>query len=136
MFNPQEIYIWISTSSKSMAEKFMEGIKENKFEKCVKDGCLFRRKDEIREVIIFAYVDDMLIVRDEMAVDKTHEELRKAFTIVVEEAKEFLRCKWIESEKGYVIHQAHVLKKLADSFSEEVKEMKEYIILPSGESYR
>ena len=64
------------------------------------------------EVVICAYVDDMLIVGDEVAVDKTHEELRKSFKIVVEEATEFLGCKWIESEKGYVIHQPHLLKKL------------------------
>ena len=87
------------------------------------------------EVVICAYVDDMLIVGDEMAVDKTHEELRKSFKIVVEEATEFLGCKWIESEKGYVIHQPHILMKLESSFLEEVKEMKEYAT-PSGESYR
>ena len=44
------------------------------FLKCDKDGCLFRKRNEEGEVIICAYVDDMLIVGDEKAVDKTHED--------------------------------------------------------------
>ena len=60
--------------------------------KCDKDGCLLRGKSEEREVIICAYVDDKLIVGDEKAVDKTHEDMRKLYNIVVEEATDFLGC--------------------------------------------
>ena len=60
-----------------------------RFKKCLKDGCLFRRGDELGEVIICAYVDDMLIVGDEKAVDDTHIGLRDVFNITVVEGTEF-----------------------------------------------
>ena len=61
-------------------------LEQMEFKKCIKDGCLFRKVNEEGEVIICAYVDDMLIIGDEQAVDNTHEGLRKSYNIVVKEA--------------------------------------------------
>merc|ERR1712242_241049 len=52
------------------------------FEKSKKDGCLFKRKNDKGTVIICAYVDDMLIIGDEEAVDDTHEGLRARYNIL------------------------------------------------------
>ena len=110
-------------------------LKEMKFEKCIKDGCLFRKVDKDGEVIICAYIDDMLIIGDKEAVDRTHAALSGPFTILVEEATEFLGCKWINTKDGYRIHQPHIIKKLERIFGEEVKDLKDYAT-PSGEAYR
>lgn len=99
------------------------------------DGCLFRRIDEIGEVIICAYVDNMLIVGDIEAVDDTHRELGDAFNITIEEATEFLGCKWSKEEKGYLIHHPDLLHKMETTFGEEVKNLKNFPT-PSGEGFR
>ena len=106
-----------------------------RFEKCLNDGCLFRRMDGLGEVIICAYVDDMLIVGDDNAVNDTHKELGDVFNITIEEAKEFLGCKWIRNENSYWIHQPAILKKIDNAFGEEVKCLKKYPT-PSGEAFK
>ena len=77
----------------------------------------------------------MLIVGDDKAVDQTHEGLRKTFKITVEEATEFLGCKWEETKEGYLVHQPDIIKRLENSFGEEVSTLKEFPT-PSGENFK
>ena len=77
----------------------------------------------------------MLIVGEEDAVDQTHEGLRKTFKITVEEATEFLGCKWERTKGGYLVHQLDIIKRLESSFGEEVSTLKEFST-PSGENFK
>ena len=82
-----------------------------RFEKCLNDEYSFRRIDDLGEDIICAYVDEILIVGDDVAVDDTHKGLRRSLNTTVEEVTEFLGCKWIKIQEGYWIHQPDILKK-------------------------
>ena len=82
------------------------------FKKCMNDGCLFKRTNELGTVIICAYVDNMLIIGDNKAIDDTHKKLRDYYTLSVEEAKDFLGCKWIEEEDKLLLYQPDIFRKI------------------------
>ena len=99
------------------------------------DGCLFKRTNDLGTVIICAYVDDMLIIGDNEAIDDTHKQLREHYTLSVEEAKAFLGCKWIEEEDKLLLYQPDIFRKIKKDFGQELKELKQYS-LPSGHGFK
>ena len=74
-------------------------------------------------VLIGIYVDDLLIIRDDIDINKVIDDIKKLFKVKVEEnLKDYLSCKIRinENMKTAWISQPHLVQKLREQFGNKV----------------
>ena len=93
------------------------------FKQSESDPCLYVRNNENGKVYIGLYVDDAYMVGDPKAVFKAKEDIRKIFLIKKENFSDYLSCEIQFNEPRTMawIGQPHLVKKLQQFFTEEVK---------------
>ena len=94
------------------------------------DPCLFKRQDTNGTVFIAIWVDDSLLIGDDLAIEATIKDLRKAgFNLKIEGSlDDYLSCEISMNDnntKGW-IHQPHLLKKLELKFGKDVEKLQDY----------
>ena len=84
-----------------------------------------QRKDENGIIIICIYVDDVLQIGDKLAIEKFSEEIKNIFTVKsAGSLDDYLGCEIKFDDKGAIIHQPHIIKKLENKFEKLVREKK------------
>ena len=96
------------------------------FEKCMADPCLLKRINDNGTVIICVYVDNILCVRDQRAIDAMKNELTKYFLVKDEgRMEEYVGCLVVrDTVRDVIFHQPHLIKKIELEFGEELKNVK------------
>ena len=109
-------------AARQWAKKFRESLKKLKFEVSLIDPCVMTRRNDDGIVILCIYVDDVLMVGDQSAIDKAIEDIEKVFSIRKEgKLNDYIGCIIeFENESEATMHQPHILKKLKNKFSDIV----------------
>ena len=111
-------------------KKFVKSLEEKGFETSQADPCLLYRKNQNGTCIIIMYVDDMLIIGDDDAVEETTKEISENFLVKVEDnLADYLGCEFkiSEDKKRGWLGQPHIVKTLEKKFGEMVEDMKTYV---------
>ena len=100
------------------------------------DTCLLYKKSALGVVIICVYVDDMLMIGNQHAIDEVVEGLKKKFSLkILGKLEEYVGCKVltdVETNEHW-LYQPDLLRKMRKTFSEEVEKMQVYSTpLPAG----
>ena len=111
-------------------KKFISVLKKLNFEGGYPDPCLMTRRTEKGVVFIAIWVDDSLLVGNQMAIDETINDLKnEGFTLKVEGSlHDYLSCEILidrENKLGW-IHQPHLVDKLEKKFGDEIKNLQRY----------
>ena len=104
-------------------------LKEMGFETCANDNCLLKRKNELGNVFISLYVDDLMCVGDKQAVMKAVEDIQRVYKIKInneEDESEFVGVTYEKDGDKILISQPDTIKKLDKKFGDELKESKKY----------
>ena len=98
------------------------------FQKCLADGCLLYKKDEVGTIIICLYVDDLLCIGDKKAIEKFKRDIKVFFNTKEEGTfDEYVGCKVIrKGDHTLHMHQPDIVYKIEKEFGEEVKNMRTY----------
>ncbi|GJS56269.1 zinc finger, CCHC-type containing protein [Tanacetum coccineum] len=113
----------LKQAPKQWHHKFDEVVLSNGFVLNQSDKCVYCKFDESgKRVIIFLYVDDMLIfVIDQTQVDKTKEFLSSSFSMKdMGEADVILGIRIKRENKGIAITQSHYIEKNSQKFNVKV----------------
>ena len=89
------------------------------------DPCLLFKRTKKGLVLIGLYVDDLLIIGNDVDIDEVIADIEKHFKVKVEEnLKDYLSCEIRFDEKMKVawIGQPHLIQKLKEKFEEETKD--------------
>ena len=116
-------------SARQWEKKFKQMLKKLNFEVSLLDPCLMSRNDEHGTSILCIYVDDVLIIGNQKAIDKTIEDIGKVFNIRKEgKLNDYLGCivEFSDDNTSGTIHQPHTLNKLEKKFRDIVKNMRKY----------
>ena len=90
------------------------------------DPCLFYRCNEKGECIVLLYVDDSALLGEEAAVEETYKKLKLHYTVKIKDMDEYIGCKFEPTEKGLLLHQPRLLKRLQKN---SVKNLRNYLFL-------
>ena len=100
-------------------------IEKMRFEKCLIDQCLLSRKGESGILIICLYIDDTMIVGNEIEIKKFKEEIKLHFKTKEEgEMKDYVGCMIQKKNDEIFLHQSDLIDKLKKEFGEELNEIK------------
>ena len=95
------------------------------FEKCLIDQCLLSRKGESVILIICLYIDDTMIVGNEIEINKFKEEIKSHFKTKEEgDMKDYVGCIIQRKNDEIFLHQSDLIEKLEKEFEEELKEVR------------
>ena len=116
-------------SARQWAKKFKQTLKKLNFNVSLLDPCLMSRTDEHGMTILCIYVDDVLIIGNQEAIDETIKDIEKEFDIRKEgKLNDYLGCiiEFSDDNTSGTIHQPHILKKLEKKFVNHVKRIRKY----------
>ena len=116
-------------SARQWAKKFKQTLKKLNFEVSLLDPCLMSRSDEHGTSILCIYVDDVLIIGNQKAIDKTIEDIEQVFDIRKEgKLNDYLGCiiEFSDDNTSGTIHQPHTLNKLERKFKDMIKTIRNY----------
>lgn len=104
------------------------GVLKNKgFKRSECDPCLLCRQSEEGTVYLCMYVDDILCVGSQEAIDKAISDIREDFELTVDRTStDYLGCeiKFSQDRRSAWLGQPHLLRNLKSKFSEAVKNCK------------
>ena len=105
------------------------------FQQFQNDNCLLKREDENGFCAIGIYVDDCIMIGDEMAIKNMVNDVKKHFDITTEEAKDFIGCTIERKDDEIHLHQPDLIKRLLRTFENDLKSMKDYDT-PASSGYK
>ena len=84
------------------------------FKKCLADSCLLKQSEDNGTLIICVYVDDILCICNQQAIDSLKVELAKYFAVKDEgKIEEYVGCLVMRNVVGNImLHQPHLIKKI------------------------
>jgi len=116
-------------SARRYFEHFADVLKLIGFAQCKSDPCLFMRRDEDGICIILTYVDDNWTTGHTKAIEKALKQIQEHFRMTIDrELKDYLSCEIVLSKdkKRAWLGQPHMVKKIINTFGEEVKNLQKY----------
>ncbi|KAL6320637.1 hypothetical protein AAG906_008637 [Vitis piasezkii] len=113
------IYLFIKWISQTMARKFDHAILSDGFRHNNADKCLYSKTCDDYMVIVCLYVDDMLILSDDMrGIIETKRFLSSTFKMKdLGEVDTILGIKVKRNSGGYALNQTHYIEKVVSKFS-------------------
>ena len=119
--------IWIGSSSKTILEEIVDKMKEGGFKLSEADPCMLYKEDEKGVCIIIIYIDDMLIIGKEEAIDDAIKVLQGHFQVKDPTSLEdYLGVKNVQSDddKKAWLGLPTIIKSLEKQFGERVAKKK------------
>jgi Reverse transcriptase (RNA-dependent DNA polymerase) len=117
-------------SAREFYNKLVSALKDCDFQGSLVDPCLWIKRFNQGIVIIAIYVDDCLIIGDDLNMNKVIEELKGyKFGLKVEDhLTDYLSCQIITNfgNKTLFIMQPHLIKKLEMKFGDEIMNLSNY----------